>query len=182
MDGLMVALRGWVAAHKFLFWTVVAVVARWYVEKLHAVYWHREASREQLVLKPRLPKDLYANGYALFAYDIGADAWVGHWRTANAVPGTPAAETYAWREQWTGIPFHEVDFSDMPQITFKVRAVSLEWCRKNLREGGGHDMLAAVRAKVALSVADLEARQEAEALDGQAIEAETAQASQATKH
>ncbi len=168
MDGLIVAWRGWVAAQKFLFWAIIAAAARWYVEKLHAVYWHREASRALAVLAPRRPKDLYDQNYALFAYDISVDAWIGHWRTPSAVPGMPAAETYAWREQWTGIPFHEVEFKDMPQITFKVRAVSVEWCRANLKVGEGAKLLEAVRAQIDAAAKDAEHRQEAQTLEARA--------------
>jgi hypothetical protein len=64
---------------------------------LHAIDWHKEASREMLVLKPRRPKDLYDNGYALFAYDINVDAGSGTGARPMR-PGTLAAETYAWRE------------------------------------------------------------------------------------
>lgn len=128
MDAVRVAWRGWLAAHRFLFWAVVA----WATQ---AIYWHREASREQLILKPRKPKDLYDAGYVLFAYDISGDGWSGYWRVPNAVPGMPAAETFKLTEgQWANAPFHEVEFSDMPHITFKVRAMALEWCRKNITQ------------------------------------------------
>jgi hypothetical protein len=32
MDGLKIALKSYVTAHKFLFWTIVALVARAWVE------------------------------------------------------------------------------------------------------------------------------------------------------
>ena len=44
-----VAWRSFIAAHKFLFWAVVEALTR-------AIYWHKEASRELLILKPRKPK------------------------------------------------------------------------------------------------------------------------------
>ena len=126
MDAVRVSWRGWIAAHKFLFWSLIEWATR-------AIYWHKEASREQLVLKPRRPKDLYDAGYVLFAWDIGADAWRGYWRNPHAVPGTPADELYEIAAPlWGNVPFHEVEFSDMPEIVFKVRAVSLEWCRKQM--------------------------------------------------
>lgn len=174
MDGLIVAWRSFLAAHKFLFWALVALVARWWVELLHAINWYQEASREMLVLSPRRPKDVYDNGYALFAYDLGADCWVGHWREPNALPGQPGAETYAWRESWSGIPFHEVNFTDMPQITFKVRAVSLAWCRKHLKLGDGAEVMKAVSEQVGKAL-DAAASREA-------AQVAAAEAAQATKH
>lgn len=163
MDGLIVAWRSFLAAHKFLFWALVATVARWWVELLHAVNWYQEASRELLVMSPRRPKDAYDNGFALFAYDMSVDCWIGHWRAPNAVPGTPAAETYAWRESWNGIPFHEVNFSEMPEISFKVRAVSLAWCREHLKQGEGVELLAAVQPQIAKASAAADALQVAQA-------------------
>lgn len=177
MDGLKVAMRSWVTAHKFLFWTVIALVARWWVELLHAIHWYQEASRELLVLKPRRPKDIYANGYALFAYDMAVDCWIGHWRALNALPGTPAAETYAWRETWSGVPFHEVEFSEMPEISFKVRAVPLDWCRANLKLDEGAALMAAAQPQIYKAVSDAEALQMAKATAAAAVEAD-----QATKH
>lgn len=177
MDGMRVAMRSWVTAHKFLFWTVVALVARWWVELLHAIHWYQEANRELLVLKPRRPRDIYDSGYALFAYDMGVDCWIGHWRTHDAVPGAPAAQTFAWRESWTGVPFHEVEFSDMPEISFKVRAVSLAWCRKNLTVGEGAALIAAAGPQIARAVEEAEALQAAKATAAAAEEA-----AQATKH
>ena len=159
MEGIKVAWRGWRAAWAFLFWTVVEAVTR-------AVYWHKEASRELLILKPRRPKDLYDEGYALFAFDISIDGWVGHWRAPSAKPGTPANEVYCWKDAWDGIPFHEVEFSDMPSITFKVRAVSLEWCRQHL-DG------AEIREALAKAAA---------ARDAAVERAEALAAAQATRH
>lgn len=177
MDGVRVAFRSLVTAHKFLFWALVAGVARFWVELLHAIHWYQESSRELLVLKPRRPKDLYDAAYALFAYDMSVECWIGHWRTKNAIPGTPAAETYAWREAWTGIPFHEVEFSAMPEISFKVRAVSLAWCRENLKVGEGAELMAAAVPQIEKAVAECDALQNAKAAAAVAAEAE-----QATKH
>lgn len=174
MDGIVVAWRAFVTAHKFLFWAIVAMVARWWVEFLHAIHWHQEASRELLVINPRTPKDAYDNGYALFAYDIAVDCWVGHWRSKDATKGSAADETYAWREQWTGIPFHEVEFSKMPEITFKIRAVSVDWCRKQLRVGEGAEVMKAAAAQIDKAVSDAEARESGK------LAVEQAQA--ATKH
>ena len=126
MDGLKVAWRGFVAAHKFLFWSLVEWLTR-------AIYWHKEASREQLVLKPRKPKDLYDNAYAVFAYDMTRDAWLGYWRTPAHQPGMAPEEMFEIpMSAWGVVPFHEVEFSAMPEISFKVRAVALDWCRKHL--------------------------------------------------
>lgn len=123
MDGIKVAWCSWLAAQRFLFWTLVEATTR-------AIYWHKEASRELLILKPRRPKDLYEAGYVLFAWDIQSDAWRGYWRGPNTTPGMPADEMFEIQAQlWGNVPFHEVEFSDMPHITFKVRAVSLVWCR-----------------------------------------------------
>lgn len=177
MDGLRIAWRSWLTAHKFLFWTMVAGAARWWVELLHAIHWYQEASRESLVLKPRRPRDVYDSGYALFAYDMSVDCWVGHWRAPNALPGTPAAETYAWRESWNGVPFHEVEFSDMPEISFKVRAVPLDWCRVHLKLGEGAELIASVQPQIARAVEEAEALQAAKATAAAAEEA-----AQATKH
>lgn len=126
MDAIKLALLGVWAALKFLFWAVVERVT-------HAIYWHKEASREQLILRPRRPKDLYDNGYALFAYDVSWDAWRGYWRGQNATPGLGADEVYELpMTSWGTVPFHEVEFSDMPAITFRVRAVALAWCREQM--------------------------------------------------
>lgn len=134
MESVRVAWRGWLAAHAFLFWALVEWATR-------AIYWNKEASREALVFNPRKPKDLYDNGYALFAFDIATSAWKGYWRRRDAQPGQPSDEVYELLEtQWEYVPFHEVEFSDMPHITFKVRAVSLDWCRK---QGIAADMEAA---------------------------------------
>lgn len=123
MDGIKVAWCSWLAAQRFLFWTLVEATTK-------AIYWHKEASRELLILKPRRPKDLYDASYVLFVWDISSDAWRGYWRTPSHQPGMPAAEVYELAAPvWGNVPFHEVEFSDMPEVTFKVRAVSLEWCR-----------------------------------------------------
>jgi hypothetical protein len=180
MDGVKVAWSGWLAAHRFLFWALVAMVTRWGVVLLHVIDWHKEASREMLVLNPRRPKDLYDAGYSLFAYDINVDAWIGHWRSPNALPGTLAAETYAWRETWSGIPFHEVEFSEMPEVTFKVRAVELAWCRKNLKVGEGQALMASVIPQIDKAVKEAEARAAHEAKLVQAEEL-TAQEAPAPK-
>lgn len=177
MDGLRVAWRSWVTAHKFLFWAGVAAVARLWVELLHAIHWYQEASRELLVLQPRRPKDIYNSGYALFAYDMSVDCWIGHWRQPDARPGQPAAETFAWRESWTGVPFHEVEFSEMPEISFKVRAVPLAWCRKNLTVGEGAALIAAAGPQIVKAVEDAEALQRAK-IAAEAV----AESEQATKH
>lgn len=125
MDAIKLAARSLWAAHKFLFWALV----EWATQ---AIYWHKEASREQLILRPRRPADLYDNGYALFAYDVPYDTWLGHWRFKDQPRGTPSSEVFDIQAPlWGNVPFHEVEFSDMPEITFRVRAVSLEWCRAN---------------------------------------------------
>lgn len=125
MDAIRVAWRSYLAAHRFLFWAFVEWATK-------AIYWHKEASRELLVLKPRKPKDLYDAGYVLFAYDIQSDAWRGYWRTPDAQPGMPPAQLFEIvATLWGNVPFHEVEFSDMPEISFKVRAVSFDWCRSN---------------------------------------------------
>ena len=132
MDGVKVALRSWWAAHKFLFWALLAMVTRSFVVLLHIIHLHREAAREMLILKPRRPKDLYDSGYALFAYDITWDAWRGYWRTPEHTHGMAPAEVYEIAGNlWGNVPHHEVEFSEMPEVSFKVRAVSLAWCREN---------------------------------------------------
>ena len=128
MDGVKVAWRSFIAAHKFLFWALVEWATR-------TIYWHKEASREMLILKPKRPKDLYDNGYVLFAYDIQWDAWRGYWRKPDAEPGMAPAELYEIPMTAFGtVPFHEVEFSAMPEISFKVRAVTLDWCREHLHK------------------------------------------------
>lgn len=123
MDGVKVAWRSWLAAHRFLFWAVIEAVTR-------SIYWWKEANRELLILKPRTPQDLYENGYALFAYDVTRAGWIGHWRAPGTPPGTLVPPLFRLLDsQWGYVPFHEVEFSDMPHITFKVRAVSVDWCR-----------------------------------------------------
>lgn len=130
MDGVRVAWRGWLAAHSFLFWALVEWATR-------TIYWHKEASREQLILKPRRPKDLYDNGYALFAYDMTWDAWRGYWRTPGHQPGMAPEEMFEIPMAAFGtVPFHEVEFSAMPEISFKCRAVALDWCREHLKKPG----------------------------------------------
>lgn len=127
MEHVRLAWKSLVAAHRFLFWTVVA----WATATIH---WNKEANRELLILNPRRPKDLYDEGYVLFAYDLTWDGWRGYWRTPQHVSGMAPAEVFEIVEtQWGGVPFHQVEFSDMPHISFKVRAVSLEWCRANCR-------------------------------------------------
>lgn len=127
MDGLKVAWCGWLAAQRFLFWAVVT----WMTQ---AIYWHREAAREALVLKPRRPKDLYDNGYALFAYSVDCDAWRGYWRSPAHTHGMAPAEVFEITAAlWGNVPFHEVEFSDMPEISFKVRAVARDWCKEHLK-------------------------------------------------
>jgi hypothetical protein len=135
-----VAWRSWLAAHKFLFWTLVERD-----ELLHAIHWHKEASRELLILKPRRPKDLYdaatrssptTSASTLDRALARAERRARHARRPRPSPGATL---------WTGIPFHEVEFSDMPQISFKVRAVPLEWCREHLKLGEGAELIAASR-------------------------------------
>lgn len=126
MDGVKAAWRGVVASHKFFFWALIA----WATQ---AVYWFQEASREQLILRPRVPKDLYDNGYALFAFDINSDSWKGYWRRPDAQPGQLADENfYLLESQWDYVPAHDVEFSNMPHLTYPMRAVSLAWCRENV--------------------------------------------------
>lgn len=168
MDGLKVAARSWIAAQKFLFWAFVAWVT-------HAIYWHREATREQLILRPRRPKDLYDNGYVLFAYDIPSDAWRGYWRTPSHQHGMAPAEVYQIDGPlWGNVPFHEVEFSDMREISFKVRAVALDWCRTECKRPSELQL-----PEVALPIQHAEAKVQAEQL---VAESEQAAAAQATKH
>lgn len=126
MDGIAVAWQAVKTAIRFFFWTVIERVTR-------AIYANKVANQELLILKPRLPKDLYAAGYVIFVYDITWDAWRGYWRTPNHQPGDPAAEIYEIKSTtWPNVPFHEVEFTGMPEITFKCRAVSLDWCRREM--------------------------------------------------
>lgn len=134
MDGLKVAWRGVIASHKFFFWSVVGWITQ-------AIYWHKVAAQEQLILKPRRPKDLYDAGYVLFAYDLTVDAWRGYWRTPQHTHGMAPAEVFEIAGRlWENVPFHEVEFSDMPAISFKVRAVALEWCRKECKRASEVEM------------------------------------------
>lgn len=128
MDGVKVAWRSFIAAHKFLFWALIEAATQ-------AIYWHKEASRELLILKPRRPKDLYDTGYVLFAYSIVPDAWAGYWRAPDAQGGMAPDLAFEIEPQlWGNVPFHEVEFSAMPEITFKVRAVALDWCKEHLKK------------------------------------------------
>lgn len=128
MDGLRLAGRGVIAAVRFFFWSVVEHVTK-------SIHWYKEAAREQLILKPRRPKDLYDAGYVLFVYDIPTGTWLGYWRTPQHTAGMASEEVYQLApELWGNVPFHEVEFSAMPEISFQVRAVELAWCRKQMPE------------------------------------------------
>lgn len=168
MDAVRVAARGVVASWKFLFWAVVAWAT-------NAIYWHREASREQLILRPRRPKDLYDNGYVLFAYDMPSDAWRGYWRTPQHVHGMAPEEVYEIAGTlWGNVPFHEVEFSDMPEISFKVRAVARDWCRNECKRPSELKL-----PEVALPIDHAAAKVQAAQI---VAEAEQAAAETATKH
>jgi hypothetical protein len=78
---------------------------------------------------------------------------------------------------WTGIPFHEVEFSEMPQITFKVRAVPRSWCLEHLKMGEGAELIAASGHQVVKAVDESDAVQQAKMTAAMAAESEGA-----TKH
>jgi hypothetical protein len=118
MDGLRVAC-GMVAAHKFFFWTRRRALASTARDLLAQGGEPRAAGAQAAPAEGPVRQRLRA---LRLRPALDAGSGTGARRTRS--PGMPAAETYAWREQWDGIPFHEVEFSDMPQITFKVRAVS----------------------------------------------------------
>lgn len=112
------ALVAWMASTRYLLWAAVEALTR-------AVTLNKEAQRRMAILKPRTPQELFDEGYALFAYNIGSDMYDGVWRDqVGTLPEIFMAPNFR------GVAWHPVEINGMP-----LRAVSLEVARENYRPG-----------------------------------------------
>jgi hypothetical protein len=99
----------------------------------HSINVSKEATLQITAFSPRNPQDVYAAGFALFIYDATWDAWRGYWRDKTALSGTMKEPEFSVTE-WRGIPWHEVKFTDPYWSMYAyTRAVSLDYCRGQLR-------------------------------------------------
>lgn len=123
------AWNGWKFATKLLLWAFVERVT-------NAIAMRAKAQDAMLCLEPNCPRDVYDNGFALFHYDIGTDAMVGHWRTEEQRMRGLFGEQFETTGNWLEVPKHAVKFKDAKYSTyggFTLYAVPLEYARKHLK-------------------------------------------------